>query len=524
MEEEKKVNNFSGADHFYMGAHMLVWSLIFLITAGVICGVLKRLQLDGGVTIGICVTVASMLEAWALSVLARGDREVTDDPNREDEVDPKRIRYNCFYRSSIVQSVAVVVSIITLILVTRVEVKNTASVNAIGIIGKAAFCVLTLVVSYLECIGLAEYADRKSTKTARAFKVGSIIYPICKVALFISVDIYNPEIRHKAVPITFVCIGLVGTAVFVALLAIMARKYKEELTDHGRVCRRVVRAVLFIGLLLLGTGSMVGLKISFIKNERIKAEDHYYNKILKSDEYEKGYSDYWDFSKYPIAEISTMDEYHIYMDNPMGLPVFNVPIENIRLTGYTEKPENYNERLYKYRVFDNINLIKKYGYTTEYYIVTLEDNEKIVFSMPSYIYPMITKESTDGRVTLPIASGVMSVEINTDKTYYPDDFYTEEVMQEFKDILNIGKKDRELSKAEDLKFVLFNGYDSKFSDPVISDNYVIVEKRYALIANIMLVLWFVIILFVRKAFDISYSNGSGRFMMDRSDLPVGEKR
>jgi hypothetical protein len=61
-------------------------------------------------------------------------------------------------------------------------------------------------------------------------------------------------------------------------------------------------------------------------------------------------------------------------------------------------------------------------------------------------------------------------------------------MQEFKDILNIGKKDRELSKAEDLKFVLFNGYDSKFSDPVISDNYVIVEKRYARIANIMLTL------------------------------------
>ena len=127
---------------------------------------------------------------------------------------------------------------------------------------------------------------------------------------------------------------------------------------------------------------------------------------------------------------------------------------------------------------------------------------------------MITKESTDGRVTLPIASGVMSVEINTGKTYYPDDFYTEEVMQEFKDILNIGKKDRELSKAEDLKFVLFNGYDSKFSDPVINDNYVIVEKRYALIANIMLVLWFVISLFVRKEFDISYSNGSGRFMMN----------
>ncbi len=466
---EKRVTGCLGADHFVIGAKVLLWAMVILIAGSVGGEVLKHLKMDGGVMINICKTAVLAMGLWALSVLATGDHKVTYDPERKDEeVDRHKFRYGCFYSGKGLLEVALGVFLVSSILLNRVTINSEAFFGAVRIVGECLTVLPVIAITYLVCMGLAEYADRKCAALSRWFIAGSVFLPICNACVF-AADVMLDRVNWpKALIITIICIGTAGMMMFIVLLAIFADKYREDASDPKTIRKTVARPVVVIGLsLLLCAVIMVVLKILLIKAERKTAADHYLENIVKSDEPLKGYDDYWVKDIDCFVTVSTMEEllseaYHINKKQ------INIPKENIKDTGYRTKYEGLREN-YTYRLFDNMKWMEKYGQTSDFFIVTMEDGKKLLCSMPSYVYDIIMQEAVDGRVTFPMG-GFTHFKCVRDYDSIPG--LTEELK----------------GSGETPETCVYDAYAYYMIDERIGNRYITMERVYAWVATLMILL------------------------------------
>ncbi len=466
-KNEKRVTGCLGADHFVIGAKLFLWAMVILILGSVGGEVLKHLKMDGGVMISICKTIVLTMGLWAIRVLATGDRDVTYDPERNDEeVDRHKFRYSCFNKVVDLQGVALAGYIVMSVLLNRVSVKAEAFFGIVRIVGECLTVLLIIPITYMVCMGFAEYADRKSTALSRWFIAGSVFLPICNACVFAADVMLNLLNWPKALIFTCICIGTAGMMMFIVLLAIFADKYREDASDPKMIRKTVARPVLLIGLsLLLCAAIMVVLKISLIKAERKTAADHYLEKIAKSDEPLKGYDDYWVKDIDGFGYVSTMEEL-LGEAHSSKNKLINVPKENIKATGISIRSRNFPIR-YIFRIFDNMKWMEKYGQTTDLFIVTMEDGKKLLCFMPSYVYDIIMQDAVEGRVTFPMGG------------FGPSNVYR---------YLN-GRDLEELDGSGELpERYAYETYTYYMIDESIRDRCVTMEKAYACLASLLIVL------------------------------------
>ncbi len=401
---KKEVKSLSAEACLVLGSKHLIGALVFWTVAGIAGGILQYLKLDGGLAIWLCIFLALVMGVVAYSTLEDGDEVHINNSANMKDVNRFKVRFDCFHIAKVLQIIMIIVQVIMLLFIS----------NEPGIFGTAArttfmmqildgaFALLILFKTHFLCLGYVEYAEMKCEKLGRLFRIGSVILGFGFAALMFSGTVYGMTQVNKAVPIAMTAFGFLSGIFFLGLLVSFIGKYevKKNKTTKAAVFFTLITACVFAVFSLAATVA----KTRCIKGLADNAVSYYKGHTaddLTSDK------DGYNFNviglqlgKSDKARIVTRFEDIKKYSEEESLVVVKVATDKIEDTGKKLFP-NYGSAKIGMPVFDNADLIEKYGLAVNIYAVTLEDGGRILVMVPDFMYE-IEKAANNGYITFPI--------------------------------------------------------------------------------------------------------------------------
>ncbi len=353
------------ANFLVLGSKWLIMSQLFLFVGGIGCGIFQRMTSDEGILTAICLGLACIFEAIAYFVLEKGNKVTQNDPENT-----FKVRKYCFYKATLIQGVLLFFYLIFVIF--KVLVLDPYS--RLIIVSVIVISILLPVKLYYVCIGYLEFAAMKSAKTAKLFKIGSVVFPICGLSLLQAYVLYIKTSYPMAIILTMTVAGLVGLILFMVLLGIFAAGYGDDVNKKKEIRNSVLLMLLImIGSFVIGALGVTGLNIASVAGEKKAAKklvDQNITKVMEGPE----------------------DAASKYVNIKVG-------VNDIEDTGEYSIPKFSN--YVRYGVFDFKAIFKKFGYTINVYVIKTETGEKMLAVMPSFIIEKVKDEAVNGVITLP---------------------------------------------------------------------------------------------------------------------------